>query len=135
MLKVMLSKWQRILNLKFDFYQKFFFSNTIEIDFIDISNFNYFNVVSKSSFFITKNEIRQMIKRCKSNNSLKFDDISNRIFKIFVDKLMSHLINLFQACVALNYHFRCFRKTHIIILKKSKKRITRTLKRTNRSLF
>jgi hypothetical protein len=117
----MFSKWQRISNSRFDFYQ-FFFSNTIEIDFIDILNFNYFNVVSKSSLFITKNEIRQTIKRYKSNNASKFDDISNRIFKIFVDKLMSHLMNLFRACVALNYHFRCFRETHIITLKKSRKK-------------
>jgi hypothetical protein len=87
-----------------------------------MSNFNYFNVVSKSSFFITKNEIRQTIKRCKSNNASKFDDIFNRIFKIFVCKLMSHLINLFRVCAALNYHSRCFREIHIIILKKSRKK-------------
>jgi hypothetical protein len=99
-----------------------FFSNTIEIDFIDMSNFNYFNVVSKSSFFITKNEIWLTIKRCKSNNASKFDDILNRIFKILVDKLISHLMNLFRVYVALNYHSRCFREIHIIILKKSKKK-------------
>jgi hypothetical protein len=32
-------------------------------------------------------------------------------------------MNLFQACVALNYHFRCFSETHIIVLKKSKKKL------------
>jgi hypothetical protein len=99
-----------------------FFSNTIEIDFIDMSNYNYFNVVSKSSFFITKNDIRQMIKRCKSNNASEFDDIFNRIFKILVDKLMSHLMSLFWVCVALSYHSRYFREIHIIILKKSRKK-------------
>jgi hypothetical protein len=99
-----------------------FFSDIVEIDLIDMSNFNYFNVVWKSSFFITKDEIRQMIKRCKSNNASKFDDIFNRIFKTFVDKLMSHLMSLFRVCVALNYHSRCFRETHIIALKKSKKK-------------
>jgi hypothetical protein len=99
-----------------------FFSNTTEIDFIDISNFNYFNVVLKSWFFITKNDIQQTIKRCKSNNASKFNDIFNRIFKIFVDKLISHLMNLFWTCATLNYHSRCFRETHIITLKKSKKK-------------
>jgi hypothetical protein len=118
----MLSKWQRISNSKFDFYQIFFFSNTIEIDVIDMSNFNYFNVVSKSSSFITKNEIRQTIKRCKLNNASKFDDILNRIFKILIDKLMSHLMNLFRVYVALSYHSRCFREIHIITLKKSRKK-------------
>jgi hypothetical protein len=94
----------------------------IEIDFIDISNFNYFNIVSKSSFFITKNEIRQTIKRCKLNNTSKFDDILNRIFKILVDKLISHLMSLFRVRVALNYYSRCFREIHIIILKKLRKK-------------
>jgi hypothetical protein len=69
-----------------------------------------------------KNEIRQTIKRCKSNNASESDDILNRIFKIFVDKLMSHLMNLFRICATLNYHSRCFREIHIIILKKSKQK-------------
>jgi hypothetical protein len=103
------------------FIKSFFFKHDRNW-FHHMSNFNYFNVVLKSSFFITKNEIRQTIKRCKSNNALKFDDILNRIFKILVDKLMSHLMSLFQVCVALNYHLRCFHEIHIIILKKSRKK-------------
>jgi hypothetical protein len=87
-----------------------------------MSNFNYLNVVLKSSFLIMKDEIRQAIKRCKSNNALESNDILNRIFKIFVNKLMTHLMNLFRVCVALSYHSRCFREIHIIILKKSKKK-------------
>jgi hypothetical protein len=111
-------------NFKFKirFLSNLFFSDTIEIDFIDMSNFNYFNVVLKSSLFIMKNEIRQMIKRCKSNNASKSNDILNRIFKIFVNKLITHLMNLFRVCVALNYHSRCFREIHIIVLKKSRKK-------------
>jgi hypothetical protein len=107
---------------KIRFLSNLFFSNTIEIDFIYIPNFNYLNVVLKSSFLITKDEIRQTIKWCKSNNVSKFNDIFNRIFKIVVDKLMSHLMNLFRVCVALSYYSRCFREIHIIILKKSKKK-------------
>ncbi len=99
-----------------------FFSDTIEIDLIDMSNFNYLNVVLKSSFLIMKNEIRQTIRRCKSNNASESDDILNRILKILVNKLMTHLMSLFRVCVALNYHSRCFRETHIIALKKSKKK-------------
>jgi hypothetical protein len=104
------------------FLSDFFFLNTIEIDLIDMSNFNYLNFVLKSSFFIMKLEIRQTIKWCKSNNASKFDDILNRIFKIFVDKLMSHLMSLFRVCVVLNYHSRCFREIRIITLKKSRKK-------------
>jgi hypothetical protein len=114
--------------LKIWFLSNLFFSITIKVDFIDISNSNYFNVVSKSSFFITKNEIRQRIKWYKSNNALKFDDILNRIFKIFVDRLISYLMNLFRVYVELNYYFHCFREIHIIILKKSKKKIYTNVK-------
>ncbi len=112
------------INFKFKtrLLSKFFFSDTTKIDFFDMLNFNYLNLVSKSTFFITKNEIRQTIKRCKSNNASKLDDIFNRVFKTFVDKLMLHLINLFQVYAALNYYSRCFRETHIIILKKLDKK-------------
>jgi hypothetical protein len=75
---------------KIRFLSNFFFSDTIEINLIDKSNFNYFNVILKSFFLIIKNEIRQTIKQCKSNNALKSNDIFNRIFKIFVNKLMTH---------------------------------------------
>ncbi len=107
---------------KIRFLSNLFFSDTIKIDLIDMSSFNYFNVVLKSSLLITKDEIRQTIKRCKLNNASECDDILNRIFKIFVDKLMSHLMSLFRVCAALNYHSRCFREIHIIILKKSRKK-------------
>jgi hypothetical protein len=104
------------------FLSNLFFSNTIEINLIDMSSFNYFNVILKLLFLITKNEIRQTIKRCKSNNASKSNDVLNRILKILVDKLMSHFVSLFRVCVALNYHSRDFREIHIIALKKSKKR-------------
>jgi hypothetical protein len=107
---------------KIRFLSNLFFSNTIEIDLINMSSFHYLNVVLKSSFLIMKNEIRSTIKRCKSNNASKSNDIFNRIFKIFVNKLMTHLMSLFRVCVALNYHSRCFREIHIITLKKSKKK-------------
>jgi predicted RNA binding protein with dsRBD fold (UPF0201 family) len=99
-----------------------FFSDTIETDLIDMSNFNYLNAVLKSSFLIMKDEIRQAIKRCKSNSASKSNDILNRILKTLVNKLMTHLMSLFRVCVALSYHSRCFREIHIIVLKKSKKK-------------
>jgi hypothetical protein len=99
-----------------------FFSDTIETDLIDMSSFSYFNVVLKSSLLIMKDEIRQTIRRCKSNNASKSNDIFNRILKILVNKLMTHLMSLFRVCVALSYHSRCFREIHIITLKKSKKK-------------
>jgi hypothetical protein len=101
---------------------KLFFSDTTKTDLFDMSSFSYSNLVSKSTFLITKNEIEQTIKRCKSNNASKLDDIFNRIFKTLVNKLMSHLINLFSVCAALNYYSLCFREAHIIALKKLDKK-------------
>ncbi len=71
---------------------------------------------------IDENEIKKAIKRCKSNNASRSNDISNRVLKVLVNKLISHFLNLFRICVELNYHLRCFKKTHIIALKKSKKK-------------
>jgi hypothetical protein len=71
---------------------------------------------------IDENEIKKTIKRCKSNNASRSNDISNRVLKVLVNKLISHFLNLFRVCVELNYHSLCFRKTHIIALKKSKKK-------------
>ncbi len=39
-----------------------------------------------------------------------------------MNKLISHFLNLFRVCVELNYHSFCFKKIHIIALKKSKKK-------------
>jgi hypothetical protein len=98
-----------------------FFSNTTKTNFNDLQTFNYRVLVEKSKTSIQENEIKQVIKRCKSNNASEFDDILNRILKIFCTKIMFSLINLFRACVKLNYHFLCFRIAHIIILKKLNK--------------
>jgi hypothetical protein len=111
---------ETIMNFEFKtrMLSKLFFSNTIEVDLFDMSNYNYFNLVSKSIFFISKNEIRQTIRRCKSDNASKSNDILNRILKMLVNKLMSHLVSLFRICAKLSYHSRCFRETHTIALKK-----------------
>jgi hypothetical protein len=71
---------------------------------------------------IDENEIKKTIKQCKLNNASKSNDISNRVLKVLVNKLISHLLNMFRVCVELNYHSLCFKKTHIIALKKSKKK-------------
>ncbi len=43
------------------------------------------------------------------------------MFKILIKKLMFTLIKLFKVCAEQNYHSRCFKKTHIIFLKKLNK--------------
>jgi competence CoiA-like predicted nuclease len=118
----MFSKRRRIWILKQDCYQNSFFQTRQKLIFSTCRILIIWISFRNRHFSSTKNEIRQTIKRCKLNNASKFDDIFNRIFKIFVNKLMSHLINLFQVCAALNYHSRCFRETHIIALKKLDKK-------------
>ncbi len=88
----------------------------------DISTYSYSNAVNEMSELIDENEIRRTIKRCKSDNASRSNDIPNRVLKVLVNKLISHFLSLFRVCVELNYHSLCFRETHIIALKKSKKK-------------
>jgi hypothetical protein len=100
---------------------KQFFSSTRQIDFNDTLAYRYFNVVFESKKIISKDEIRQTIKKNKSNNASKLNEIFNKMFKLLIKKLMFTLMSLFKICANQNYHSRCFKKTHIIFLKKSNK--------------
>jgi hypothetical protein len=95
-----------------------FFSDTTETNLIDLQTFIYRVLVEKSKTSIQEDEIKQVIKRCKSDSASESDDISNRILKILCTKIMLSLVSLFRACVTLNYHSLCFRIAHIIALKK-----------------
>jgi hypothetical protein len=109
-------------NFKTRFLIEFFSSDTINANLNDISTYNYSNAVNKMFELIDENEIKKAIKRCKSNSASRSNDISNRVLKVLVNKLISHFLSLFRICVELNYHSLCFKKTHIITLKKSKKK-------------
>jgi hypothetical protein len=109
-------------SFKIKMLHQHFFLNTTKTNFNDLQKFNYRVFVEKSIINIQKDEIMQIIKRCKSNNVLKFDDISNKILKILCANILLLLINLFRACVELSYHFFCFRIAHIIVFKKFNKK-------------
>jgi hypothetical protein len=98
-----------------------FFSNTRQVDFNDTLAYRYFSVVFESKKIISDDEIRQTIKRSKSDNASKSNEILNKVLKLLMKKLMFTLMNLFKVCAKQNYHSRCFKKTHIISLKKSNK--------------
>jgi hypothetical protein len=100
---------------------KQFFSSTRQIDFNDTRAYRYSDVVFESKKVISKDEIRQTIKKSKSDSASKSDEIFNKVLKLLMKKLMFTLMSLFKACAKQNYHSRCFRKTHIIFLKKSNK--------------
>jgi hypothetical protein len=86
-----------------------------------MTSFNYRNVVMKTTLLILKNEIRQIIKKCKFDSASSSNEISNRILKILTEKLFAFLTNLFQSYVEHDYHSLCFREIIIIILKKLNK--------------
>jgi hypothetical protein len=109
-------------SFKIEMLHQHFFFDTTKTNFHDLQTFNYHIFIEKLKTSIQENEIKQVIKRCKSNNVLKFDDISNKILKILCTKIMFSLINLFRAYVKLNYHFLCFRIVHIIAFKKLNKK-------------
>jgi hypothetical protein len=90
-------------------------------DLNDTLKYRYFNVVIKTFENIIKEKILQTIKKCKLDNISKSNDISNKVLKLLINKLMSTLLRLFRVCATLNYHFRCFREAHIIALKKFNK--------------
>jgi hypothetical protein len=96
---------------------KQFFSKTTEADLNDMTNFNYRDVVVKTTSLISRNEIRQTINKCKFDSVSSSNEISNRILKILIKKLLSFLTNLFRACVEHDYHLLCFREVNIITLK------------------
>jgi hypothetical protein len=100
---------------------KQFFSSTKQIDLSGTFAYRYFSVVFESKKVISEDEIRQTIKRSKSNNASKSDEILNKMLQLLMKKLMFTLMNLFKICAEQNYHSRYFRKTHIISLKKSNK--------------
>jgi hypothetical protein len=100
---------------------KHFFSETIKADLNDMTSFNYRDVVVKTTSLISKDEIRQTINKCKLDSVSNSNEISNRILKTLIKKLLSLLTNLFRACVEHDYHSLCFREVNIIILKKSNK--------------
>jgi hypothetical protein len=100
---------------------KQFFSSTRQIDLNDTFAYRYSDVVFESKKVISKDEIRQTIKRNKSDNASKSNEIFNKMFKLLMKKLMFTLMSLFKVCAKQNYHSRCFKKTHIIFLKKSNK--------------
>ncbi len=100
---------------------KQFFSKTTETDLNDMTSFSYRDVVVKTTSLISEDEIRQIINKCKLDSVSSSNEISNRILKTLIKKLLSLLTNLFRACVKHDYHSLCFREANIIILKKSNK--------------
>ncbi len=85
-------------NEKTNMLIKQYFSSTRYIDLNDTFAYRYFSVVFESKKIISKDEIRRTIKKSKSNNASKSNEIFNKMLKLLIKKLMFTLINLFKVC-------------------------------------
>jgi hypothetical protein len=83
-------EYTKNFDFKTRFLIKLFFVDTTNANLSDISTYNYSNAVDETFQLIDENEIKKTIKWCKSNNALKSNDISNRVLKILVNKLISY---------------------------------------------
>jgi len=70
---------------------------------------------------ISKDEVRQTIKRVKADKASNISDILNKMLQTDLAKLILILMSLFNACVTYRYHSKQFKKTQMIVLCKSKK--------------
>ncbi len=70
---------------------------------------------------ILKNEMKQMIKRLKSDKALNVSNFSNKVLQTDLAELILTLMNLFNTCITLEYHLKQFKKTQTIVFYKSKK--------------
>ena len=74
-----------------------------------------------SDLHISKEEVRQTIKRVKADKALNVSDILNKVLQTNLAELILILMSLFNACVIHRYHSKQFKKAQMIVLWKSKK--------------
>jgi hypothetical protein len=95
---------------KIEMLFKQFFSSTEQIDLSNTLRYQYSNVIAKTHEKIIENEISQTIKKCKSDDVSKSDDISNKILKLLINKFMSTLLRFFAFVHSKNITFVAFER-------------------------
>ena len=105
---------------KIEILQEKFFFSLFQININNIADWFIFLTMSSDSC-ISKDEVRQTIKRIKANKALNVSDILNRALQINLAKLILILMSLFNACVIYRYHLKQFKKAQMIVLCKLKK--------------
>jgi hypothetical protein len=113
-------------------FKNVFFSTSSSIEFDDISRFFYFRFI-ECFFSITRRKMLKIIKQIVFDKISSFDEIINKLLKIFVFIMMQLLISLFVICIQQTYHSKAFKKVNIITLKKIDKR-NYTISKTYRSI-
>jgi len=105
---------------KIEILQEKFFLSFFQTNVNNIADSFIFLTMS-SDLRISKNEVRQTIKRVKADKASDISNISNKALQTNLAELISILTSLFNACVIHRYHLKQFKKTQTIILCKSKK--------------
>ncbi len=113
-------------------FKNVFFSTSSSIEFDDISRLFYLRFI-ECSFSITKREMLKIIKRIALDKISNFDEIINKLLKIYVFIMMQLFISLFIICIQQTYHSKAFKKVNIITLKKIDKK-DYTISKTYRSI-
>jgi len=99
--------------------EKFFLSSS-QANVSDIAE-SFISLTVSFNSRITKDEVKQIIRRVKADKASDASDISNRALQASLAELISVLTSLFNACVTYKYHLKQFKKTQTIVLHKSKK--------------
>jgi hypothetical protein len=73
-------------------------------------------------FNITKRKMLKIIKPIVLNKISNFDEIINKLFKIYVFIMMQLFISLFVVYIQQTYYSKTFKKINIITLKKINKK-------------
>jgi len=99
--------------------EKFFLSSS-QANVNDIAE-SFISLTVSFNSRITKDEVKQTIRRVKADKASNTSNISNKALQASLAKLISVLTSLFNACIIHKYHSKQFKKTQTIVLHKSKK--------------
>ncbi len=105
---------------KIKILQEKFFLSLSQININDIAD-SFILLTMSFDLRISKDEVKQTIKRIKANKASDILNISNRVLQTDLAELTLILMSLFNAYVIHRYHLKQFKKTQIIVLYKSKK--------------
>jgi len=94
---------------KIKILQEKFFLSFSQANINNIANSFIFLTIS-SDLHISKNEVKQTIKRIKANKASNISNILNRVLQTDFAKLTLILISLFNAYVIYKYHLKQFKK-------------------------
>jgi len=94
---------------KIKILQEKFFLSFSQANINNIANSFIFLTIS-SDLHISKNEVKQTIKRIKANKASNISNILNRVLQTDLAKLTLILISLFNAYVIYKYHLKQFKK-------------------------